>query len=456
MTSGVSVRLTRVATRSPTARPSGDSGPTSSTVPTSMPPEPVSGFCILPRVATMSSTSARTASPCFSPYFVCLRSSWRNDAASRLSRSTRIRTSSGHSSARVSSRWAAWGSTTPSSRTRCRPVGSLVRTSAWMSEEVFMQGILLGSSRRTANLAAWHWTRRMFSTYSPRCVAAHTTGAPSDLTPAAAAVRGHPRRTHEHRDRHLAGGGTRHRPALPLPAGRARRARLDALPRLDGRDRRGVGLGPVAARPLHQERQAAARADGRPARRAVLRRPRARPGRAGHDVDARAAADDEHDGADRDAGRPGLAHRGVLRRPGPPLHDPGLQRPPHRLALAPARRARLAPRARHVGDRGPHPPLPHQGARRAAADLPAVLRPLHPHGPRRQLDRGHRQAEVRRQAQRPARRHDRLPASYAVGARRRGLRRRRRQHAVAAPRGVPHCRCSRSTTSATSGSRPRP
>ena len=34
-------------------------------------------------------------------------------------------------------------------------------------------------------------------------------------------------------------------------------------------------------------------------RRAVLRRPRARPGRAGHDVDAGAAADDEHDGAAR-------------------------------------------------------------------------------------------------------------------------------------------------------------
>ena len=69
------------------------------------------------------------------------------------------------------------------------------------------------------------------------------------------------------------------------------------------------------------------------------------------------------------------------------LHDPGLQRPPYRLALAPARHPRLAPRARHVGGRGAHPPLPHQGARRAAADLPAVLRPLHPHGPRRQLDR---------------------------------------------------------------------
>src|SRR6478735_8319030 len=195
MTSGVSVRLTSVATRSPTARPSGDSGPTSSTVPTSIPPDPVSGFCILPRVATMSSTSARTASPCFSPYWVCLRSSWRNDAASRLSRSTRMRTSSGHRSARVSRRRAAWGSTAPSSSTRCRPVGSLVRTSAWMSEEVFMQSILLGLARRTANLAAWHWTRRMFSTYSPRCVAAHTTGAPSDLTPAArrsGATRGEP------------------------------------------------------------------------------------------------------------------------------------------------------------------------------------------------------------------------------------------------------------------------
>ena len=29
----------------------------------SMPPEPVTGFCILPRVAMISSTSARTAAP---------------------------------------------------------------------------------------------------------------------------------------------------------------------------------------------------------------------------------------------------------------------------------------------------------------------------------------------------------------------------------------------------------
>ena len=53
----------------------------------------------------------------------------------------------------------------------------------------------------------------------------------------------------------------------------------------------------MAARALRQEHQAAARRDGRPARRALLRRPRARPGRARHHVDAGAAADDQHDGA---------------------------------------------------------------------------------------------------------------------------------------------------------------
>ena len=61
MRSGVSDRETRVATRSPGFRPRSDSGPTSSTTPTSMPPEPVTGFCILPRSATMARTSARTA-----------------------------------------------------------------------------------------------------------------------------------------------------------------------------------------------------------------------------------------------------------------------------------------------------------------------------------------------------------------------------------------------------------
>ena len=65
-----------------------------------------------------------------------------------------------------------------------------------------------------------------------------------------------------------------------------------------------------------------------------------------------------------------------------------------------------------MGGRGAHPPLPDQGARRAAADLPAVLRPLHPDGPRRQLHAGRRQAQVPREAGRPARRDDRLPAPH--------------------------------------------
>ena len=71
-------------------------------------------------------------------------------------------------------------------------------------------------------------------------------------------------------------------------------------------------------------------------------------------------------------------------------------------------------------------------------DLPAVLRPLHADGPGRQLDADRRQAEVPRQAGRPARRDAGLPAPHAVRARRRGLRRRRGQHAVGPARGIPH------------------
>lgn len=61
MVSGVRLSETSVATRSPARRPSVDSGPTSRTVPISMPPEPVTGFCILPRSATMASTAARSS-----------------------------------------------------------------------------------------------------------------------------------------------------------------------------------------------------------------------------------------------------------------------------------------------------------------------------------------------------------------------------------------------------------
>ncbi len=95
--SGVRVSDTSVATRSPGRRPSGESGPTASTTPISMPPDPVTGFCIFPRRPTISRTSARTASP--SPPWAV--SSCRKLAASRLSRSTRIRTSSGADLGRV-------------------------------------------------------------------------------------------------------------------------------------------------------------------------------------------------------------------------------------------------------------------------------------------------------------------------------------------------------------------
>ena len=84
-----------MATRSPTARPSGDVGADLLDVPTSMPPEPVTGFCILPRVRDDVEHLAR--GPRRRRRRACV-ASWRYDAASRLSRSTRIRTSSGHSS----------------------------------------------------------------------------------------------------------------------------------------------------------------------------------------------------------------------------------------------------------------------------------------------------------------------------------------------------------------------
>ena len=64
---GVNERDTNVATWSPTASPSGLCSPTSATVPMSMPPEPVTGFCIFPRVATMSRTAAFSAAPSVPP-----------------------------------------------------------------------------------------------------------------------------------------------------------------------------------------------------------------------------------------------------------------------------------------------------------------------------------------------------------------------------------------------------
>ncbi len=181
--------------------------------------------------------------------------------------------------------------------------------------------------------------------------------------------------------------------AVPVRPPTLGRARSPPAAGVQGRDRRRVARRAVAAVTLREERAAAARRLGRSRRRRVLRRPRARPGRAGHDVAAGPAADAQHDGADR-----GAEHRLGVRRPGPPLHAAGPLRPRPRLAVAPAGHPRLAARAGDVGGRGADPPLPDQGAGRDPAHLPAVLRALHPDGPRRQLDAAGREAEVRRRS----------------------------------------------------------
>jgi hypothetical protein len=127
--SGVRVRETRVATRCPAASPSGESGPTASTTPMSIPPDPVTGFCIFPRLPTISSTAAWTASP--SPPWASR--SCRKDAASRLSRSTAMRTSSGPIAGSSSSRRAACGSTPRGSSTRCTPSARSIDPSTRLS-----------------------------------------------------------------------------------------------------------------------------------------------------------------------------------------------------------------------------------------------------------------------------------------------------------------------------------
>ena len=109
--SGVRLSETSVAISSPAVRPSGERGPASSTTPVSMPPEPVTGFCILPRVRMISSTAALI----LSGFPSCASCSWRKEAASRFSRRTLTLTSSGQIAGRGSSRQAAWGSTRPAS-----------------------------------------------------------------------------------------------------------------------------------------------------------------------------------------------------------------------------------------------------------------------------------------------------------------------------------------------------
>ena len=148
--------------------------------------------------------------------------------------------------------------------------------------------------------------------------------------------------------------------ALPLRPDPAGRSGLAAAARLARRHRGPMARPAVAAVAQRQEHRPAAAGHGRPAVGGLLRRPPGRPRALRHHGDPGPAADAQHHGP-----RPAAGRRRLPGRPRPPLPAPGGLRPRPRLAEPPARPARLAPRGRDVGGRGPDPPVPHQGAGRA-------------------------------------------------------------------------------------------
>jgi hypothetical protein len=152
-----------------------------------------------------------------------------------------------------------------------------------------------------------------------------------------------------------------------------------------------------------------ARAWRLPRRRAEPGHP-AGPAGASHDVHAHPAADDQHDGR----GGPACGQ-------GPHVHGAGVLRPSRRVDQPPHGVKGLAARGGHVGGRGSHPPLPHQGARGAAVHLPPVLRTLHAHGPGRERHAAVPEVQVRGQAAGTLGGHARVPAPDAVGSRRGGV-----------------------------------
>ena len=210
----------------------------------------------------------------------------------------------------------------------------------------------------------------------------------------------------------------------------------------------------VAAGPLRQEPQAAPRRHGRPARRPLLRRPRARPGRARHHVDAGAAADDQHDGADRTT---------TARRPRPFYADP-IRR--YMLPVFSDRRTDWPshPHATrdslHEHDMWVAEGLTHRYPTKVLAELLPTCPQYCGHCTRMDLvGNSTPQIDKLKLTLKPVdrlRRDARLPARPPRRPRRRRLRRRRRQHAVDAARGLRRRGCSTSTTSATSGWPPRP
>ena len=197
---------------------------------------------------------------------------------------------------------------------------------------------------------------------------------------------------------------------------------------------RAVARRPVAARPLRQEPPAAAGRLRRPARRTTST-PTSSADQAGGPpcrcCSRRRCSTPWCRPASRTVA--GVLADPVRRYMLPVRSDRRPRWPSH-----PLRDPRLAARARDVGGRGPDPPLPDQGAGRAGPHLPAVLRALHPDGPRRQLDaRRSPSCKFALEAGRPAGADARLSQADARRTRRGGLRRRRRQRALAAAGGVP-------------------
>ena len=154
-------------------------------------------------------------------------------------------------------------------------------------------------------------------------------------------------------------------------------------------------------------------------------------------------------------GRAGLADRGVLRRPGPPLHDPGVLRPPHRLALAPhSSRDSL-----HEHDMWAAEGLTHRYPTKVLAELLPTCPQYCGHCTRMDLvGNSTPTVDKLKFLGKPVDRHAEMLDYLRPpprGPRRRRLRWRRGEHAVGPPRGVPDPACSRSRTSATSGWPPR-
>ena len=209
----------------------------------------------------------------------------------------------------MSSRSAACGSTPAGASTRCRPTGLLF---TWFTGFLGVICPLHGKSYGGS------LDGRRFFAYSG------TTGA--ILTNGRARAHESAQTAHEERDEHR----DDRRPTVswgesgqPYPYQRTELVEPDWTRFPGWRDVTAEEWASAQWQRAHcvKNIQPAPCARGRPGRRALLRRPRARPAGARHHVDAGAAADDEHDGAAPGAGRSRVADRSALRRPDPPLHD---------------------------------------------------------------------------------------------------------------------------------------